>query len=121
LPNPRLNVAAALTCYATAAMDISDGLIGDCEKLLMASKVSGRIEAQKIPHIGLLEEAITGGDDYELLATFKRENFGKAQQEFLMCGVTLTPIGQVETGEGLRVLDLQGDVMLFKHKAYQHF
>jgi len=80
LPTPRLDLVDLLRGEATAAMDISDGLAGDLVKLTRASGVSARIEIAHIPLSAagralivsappLLEIALTGGDDYEILFT----------------------------------------------------
>lgn len=80
LPTPRLDLVDLLRGEATAAMDISDGLAGDLMKLTRASGVSARIEVAHIPLSAagralivsappLLEIALTGGDDYEILFT----------------------------------------------------
>lgn len=80
LPRPRLDLVEILRAHATAAMDVSDGLAGDLAKLCRVSGVSAVIEAPLVPlsasareavalDPGLLEAALTGGDDYEILFT----------------------------------------------------
>jgi thiamine-monophosphate kinase len=80
LPRPRLDLAARLRACASAAMDVSDGLAGDLAKLCRASGVGAVIEAAQVPLSApareaialeprLLETALTGGDDYEILFT----------------------------------------------------
>lgn len=80
LPRPRLDLVDLLRAEATAAMDISDGLAGDLVKLTCASGVSARVEIDQVPLSAagraliagapaLLEMALTGGDDYEILFT----------------------------------------------------
>jgi thiamine-monophosphate kinase len=78
LPQPRLGLTAALR-FAHAAMDVSDGLVGDCAKMLRASGVGGEIDLRATPFSdaartwiaaqpAAIEIAATGGDDYEVLA-----------------------------------------------------
>jgi thiamine-monophosphate kinase len=80
LPEPRLDLIDLLCAEATAAMDVSDGLAGDLAKLTRASGISARIEIARVPLSPagramiagspmLLEIALTGGDDYEILFT----------------------------------------------------
>lgn len=80
LPNPRLDLVETLPAGASAAMDVSDGLAGDLAKLTRASGVSAQVEVAHVPLSAagqaliarapaLLETALTGGDDYEILFT----------------------------------------------------
>ena len=80
LPNPRLDLVETLRAGASAAMDVSDGLAGDLAKLTRASGVSAQVEVAHVPlsaagqvliahRPALLETALTGGDDYEILFT----------------------------------------------------
>lgn len=80
LPNPRLDLVEVLRAGASAAMDVSDGLAGDLAKLTRASGVSAQVEVAHVPlsaagqvliahRLALLETALTGGDDYEILFT----------------------------------------------------
>jgi thiamine-monophosphate kinase len=76
---PRLALGRALRGRATAAMDVSDGLLGDLAKLATASGVGARLELERLPIPPLLAEGhdraqaeryvLHGGDDYELLFT----------------------------------------------------
>lgn len=77
VPEPRVALASALAEFASAAMDVSDGLVGDCDKLAAASGCSALIEAERVPlpgsfarafDDGLLARLLTAGDDYEILA-----------------------------------------------------
>src|SRR5215475_11454891 len=80
LPQPRNALAEAVRTHASAAIDVSDGLVGDCSKLCCASGVAADIDVGRIPFseaakavISLdstvLESALTGGDDYEIVCT----------------------------------------------------
>ena len=78
LPRPRLALAPALRAHATAAIDVSDGLVGDCDKLAAASGCAAEIDAGAVPldpalaarsdRRDVVAAAITGGDDFEILA-----------------------------------------------------
>ena len=80
VPQPRNAIAEALRAHASAAMDVSDGLAGDLAKLCRASGVAAEIECARVPlsdaaraalatEPALIETIVTGGDDYEVLAT----------------------------------------------------
>lgn len=73
-PIPRIEVGLALQRrrLATAAMDISDGLSLDLARLCEESRVSAVIQASALPLGGTLEQALHGGEDYELLFTASR-------------------------------------------------
>ena len=78
-PVPRVEVGRLLVDYASAMMDVSDGLLADLSHIARASQVAIEIDAQSIPlsqqHLSLfdrskaLKHALAGGDDYELVFT----------------------------------------------------
>ena len=68
-PEPRLALGRYLRGRASAAMDISDGLALDLHRLCVASKVSAEIETPPMFRGATLEQALHGGEDYELLFT----------------------------------------------------
>ena len=82
-PQPRLALALKLRGVASAAMDISDGLLADAEKLARASGLRLRIDLERLPQSAALAESflpatatnlmLTGGDDYELLFSVSRK------------------------------------------------
>jgi thiamine-monophosphate kinase len=132
LPQPRNALAEAVRTHASAAMDVSDGLAGDFAKLCRVSKVSASIAAARVPlsdaakaaiaaDPAMLEAALTGGDDYEIVCTVpphKADSFRSAAQAVK---VQVTDIGEVEAGEGARLLGPDGAPLAFKHAAFSHF
>jgi thiamine-monophosphate kinase len=131
VPQPRNAIAEALRQHASAAMDISDGLAGDLGKLCAASGVGADIEAPRVPLSdaaqraiaavpGLIETALTGGDDYEVVATLPAAALGRLTAEAAAAGVALTEIGAVREGP-LRFLDRAGHAMMFKAPSFSHF
>ena len=72
-PTPRIALGRLLLDYASAAIDVSDGLLGDLGHICAASGVGAQIELAKLPLTGPVAEAadwrlsLAGGDDYELL------------------------------------------------------
>lgn len=102
-PTPRLRAGRALAeAGATAAIDLSDGLGGDAKQIAAASGVGLRIEAGALPIAAgvaevtptALELAVSGGEDYELLAAVPPERFEDAQAAVRATGVALTRIGE---------------------------
>jgi thiamine-monophosphate kinase len=126
-PDARIAVGQAIASEATAAIDLSDGLYADLEKLLQASGVGGRIEVNDIPlsaalraaadSAAVLHLALAGGDDYELCFTAPSAAFdGKSE----IAGVPVTRIGQVTAG-GQLSCTLAGNEYQYHHSGYRHF
>ena len=100
LPAPRLDLRDSLRASASAAADISDGLIADAEHIAKASGLGLRIDLDKMPISKAAAEWVetqpdaglarlrlaTAGDDYELVCTVSPENLG---------GLNLTVVGEV--------------------------
>jgi thiamine-monophosphate kinase len=133
LPEPRNALAEILRTHASAALDISDGLAGDLIKLCRASGVSTQIEIARVPlseaahaAIGgepaLLEPALTGGDDYEILAAVPAAKIESFRAGARAAGVAVSEIGRLETGDALpRFIGQDGRPLAFARPAYSHF
>ncbi len=111
-PRPRLALGQSLIGRASAAIDVSDGLLADLQHLLDASAVGATVELSKIPlspalrHLKgeqALRFALHSGDDYELCVTLAPANWQALPDREREA---LTVIGTVESARGLR---LQGD------------
>ena len=103
-PEPRLALGRFLRArlHATAAMDLSDGLSLDLRRLALASSLAAEIEAPPIFPGATLEEALHGGEDYELLFTVPAAR--RVPRDF--DGLPLTRIGTMRKGRaGLVRLD----------------
>jgi thiamine-monophosphate kinase len=111
LPQARVALGIALRGIATACIDVSDGLVGDLEKLCRASGVGADIESRELPlSAGLcsvagpaarLDFALGGGDDYELVFTAAPDD--RARIAALDAGVVLRRIGAVSESIGVRI------------------
>jgi thiamine-monophosphate kinase len=123
-PTPRIGEALWLRDHGASAMiDVSDGIVGDAGHLGAASGVALRISADLVPaHPAARgwEDAVAGGEEYELLVTLP-ETFGTAQSsEFAgRFDLPLTRIGSVEIGDGVTV-ERHGKRVDFP-RAYSHF
>ncbi len=111
VPEPRSAIAEFLGNYASAAMDVSDGLAGDLAKLCRASGVDAEVEMARVPlsdaaraavakEPALIETVVTGGDDYEVLACVPAGKVEAFRQKSSAAGVAVTEIGTVIAGEG---------------------
>lgn len=96
-PEPRLALGRALRNRANAAMDLSDGLSLDLERLCRESHVGARLFAQ-LPRAkgATIEHALHGGEDYELLFTANARKKIPAQ----ISGVAITRIGEITNDAG---------------------
>jgi len=133
LPEPRLAVAEALRAHASASMDVSDGLVGDLAKLCRASGVSGEVEVGRVPlsaaarralrvEPGLIAAVLTGGDDYEIVATVAAGAAEAFCAAAAATGTALTVIGRVMAGEDEpRFFDDHGRALTFAQRSYSHF
>lgn len=126
-PQPQLALGQALRGKATAALDISDGLLADCGHIAKASGVRLLVEREQVPLstavLGLLgadaayEAALSGGDDYVLAFTLPAEHLQALQAE----GGAVQIIGRVVAGEGVALIDADGRDITPAVRGYQHF
>ena len=126
-PVPQLDLGQALRGKATAALDISDGLLADCAHIAVASGVALLIEQAQVPLSAALQAfvgseaarqyALSGGDDYRLAFTLPAQHLPALQQ----AGWPLRVIGRVAAGQGVTLLDEHGQPVQPLHSGYQHF
>jgi len=137
-PSPRIALGLALRGLASAAMDLSDGLVGDLQHLLKASQVGATLRTTAAldllaarqhtdwPSAGINDEAaltcvLSGGDDYELLFTAPNAQRDAVQTAALASQTPVTRIGQIEDTPGLRLVDRQGQVVQRGFVSFDHF
>ncbi|MEJ0013055.1 MAG: thiamine-phosphate kinase [Bauldia sp.] len=132
-PQPRVALAPVLRAYANAAMDISDGLVGDLAHICDASGVGAEINVQDVPlspaaaamllaDAKLLPVILNGGDDYEILATVSPSSVRAFSAEADSAGVSVTCIGTIFAGKGPPVVrDFTGKVIKLAAASHTHF
>ncbi len=131
-PQPRNALARAVREHATAAMDVSDGLIGDLEKMLSLAGLSARIAVADVPlspavaawreNSPLLEIALTGGDDYEILCTLPKARCAQFEAAARKASVAVSRIGSAVREDAPHVIftDENGRAMKPSRKSYSH-
>lgn len=135
-PQARIGLGRSLVHIASAAIDVSDGLLADVGHIATASDVSAIVHTDKIPFSAELNaliknkevdktkaehHALTGGDDYELCFTVPVERQAELTKCVETCGVVITEIGEIVSGNGVECLNAIGQLVEFDVKGYRHF
>ncbi len=127
-PQPRLGLR--LDGIASAAIDVSDGLVQDLGHLCRRSGVGAEIEAGRVPAsdaaraagADLLERRLTGGDDYELLLAVPPDREDSLLAESKRTGIAVTRIGVFGAGPAdVMVRDKSGAALRFVRAGWSHF
>lgn len=132
LPQPRHALAQVLQAHASAAMDVSDGLAGDCAKLCRASGVSATLDVARVPlsnaaralcgaGIDMLQLALSGGDDYEILFTVAPDRCSPLMADARAADVAVSEIGTIVAGSALPRFVHEGGVLSFTTTSFSHF
>lgn len=121
LPEPRIAVADFLRRkkIARSLIDVSDGLSVDLAHVARESAVKAVVNSLLVPVAGgaALEQALHGGEDYELLFTAA----SRTKVPVEIAGVAVTEIGWIERGTGVFITDLRGQPKALEPRAWQHF
>jgi len=141
-PTPRLALGMALCGIATAAIDISDGLLGDLGHILKQSGVGATVNADSAMALvasrayytqanGLSgaeistdqwrDWALAGGDDYELLFTAPLSARALVSAAAQTSQTPVTRVGQIDTGRCLRLIDGEGHAVPNSYSSFDHF
>ncbi len=141
-PTPRVALGLALRGVATAAADVSDGLLGDLGHILAQSGVGATVDADiamqliaarayftgasglfdtKIPALLAIQCVLAGGDDYELVFTAPPARAAAVQAAAQATATPVTRIGCIDAAPGLRLLDAHGQPLPGDWKSFDHF
>ena len=131
LSTPRILAGQALLNLASAAIDISDGLVSDIKHILERSQVGVSLDVAALPlsqellqFVGNLEiaqqYALTSGEEYELCFTVPEQNKGSIESALAHCGCKVSCIGQIRP-QGTFELHHQGKVLNWQLNGYDHF
>jgi thiamine-monophosphate kinase len=134
-PTPRIGEGETLAqSGATAMMDLSDGLSRDLPRLCRASGIGAVIRADRVPlapavavnaeRLGIdpLDVALSGGEDYELLAVLPAGVIDDAAERLRdRFGVPLTEIGETTVREGITIVGDDGEERPLEPKGWDHF
>jgi thiamine-monophosphate kinase len=142
-PTPRVALGQALRGCATAAVDVSDGLLGDLGHVLKASGVGASIDtavaidlmaagapmatvrasngAPLLSPERQLEYVLAGGDDYELVFTAPVAARTAVEAASQQAGTPVARIGRIEAQAGVRLLDARGQALDKRYASFDHF
>ena len=133
LPMPRTALGMALRGVASAAADVSDGLLGDLGHILRQSQVGAQLQLAvcesllACAHDMPLPEnwrrlcTLSGGDDYELVFTAPPSSRDAVAQAAHTSQTPVTRIGVITAGTDLELLDAQGQRVDARYASFDHF
>ena len=133
IPEPRTDLRATLAHYATAAADVSDGLMADAGHVATASGLGLEIDLDQIPLsraaarwaarqpdcAAAVVRLAVGGDDYEIVCAAKPSNVPAMMKMALAGGTALTPIGRFTAKPGARI-SYQGKEIVVGKGGWTH-
>ena len=131
-PFPHLAAGRVLRAFASAAIDVSDGLMADLQHLCTASRVGAVIRTRDLPRSDAFAAATSGadavalqasgGDDYVLCATVPPDHLAPAQAALRAAGLPpLQVIGEVNAGDTARLMDEAGRAVVLNATGYRHY
>ena len=137
-PTPRVALGQALRGVASAAIDVSDGLLGDLRHILSASGAGATLDTSIAMHLianndhecwtkelfhpeKQLEWVLAGGDDYELAFTAPVSAREAVQAAARKSETPVTRIGRIDAEPGLRLTDAQGQLLTGRFSSFDHF
>jgi thiamine-monophosphate kinase len=134
-PTPLVETGRSIATsgLASAMIDLSDGLLSDLGHICEESRVGALLFAEKIPlsselkmladsaGFNLLDLALSGGEDYQLLFTVPEENDQGIAKLFKERDLTLYHIGEIGQEPGIRMVKADGFVAELQPKGFDHF
>ena len=129
-PAPRVKFGLAARGVATAAMDLSDGLVADLPKLAAASGIAAHVAVERLPLSDALRAAapldqahawaLGAGDDYELLLAVPAMRYAELKAAAAQLNLRLTTIGEFHAGRGV-TWSLNGGDFAPAVRGWDHF
>lgn len=130
-PEPRVALGKKLRGLASAAIDVSDGLLADLGHVAAQSRVGAEVDYAALPRSAALracgdraladECLLAGGDDYELLFTAPATRRAEVEAAAAAAAVAVTRIGRVVAGPEVRLLDAQRKPLPVGRRGFDHF
>jgi thiamine-monophosphate kinase len=121
VPQPRVALAGALAKFASAAMDVSDGLVGDCDKLAEASACGAEIDAECVPlHPGLAAWRGDAETMAALLAAIPPDREARFRAAALEAETPVERIGRLIPEPRLTRVTLHGKPLAFARRSFVH-
>ncbi|MEQ9199094.1 MAG: thiamine-phosphate kinase, partial [Rhodospirillales bacterium] len=128
VPEPRLAIGHALRGIASAAIDVSDGLISDIGHIADVSGLAGEIDISGLP-VSTAAEATgrdlltlaTSGDDYELVFCSPADRATDIDRLAAVHNLRITCIGRMTAGSGIQVFDENGSKIDCDNTGWRHY
>ena len=128
-PTPRFDISMHIAQYATSAIDISDGLLIDLQRILSMSDKAAVINVEDIPISDVMrnhiqdkqdiDNVLMGGEDYELIFTINPQDKNKLEQYFSAKNILITEIGRVTRKVKERMKECPDIILLNHGKDYE--
>ena len=130
-PTPQIKLGLLLRDYATACIDISDGLIADLGHIIDSSGVGAKVNFEDIPRSSefnsnltddslIIPLVLSGGDDYELCFTIPSSKQAEFESKVNEMGILVKCIGEIEPEKGVRCF-LKNEEIELQTTGYNHF
>ena len=129
-PEPRVALGLALRGIGSAAIDVSDGLLGDLSHLINQSSLSATLFVDDLPLGDALSSqtidtryalALNGGDDYELCFSAPADKHQAVIDAGQRSQTQVTCIGRLDKGSGIEIQDHQGKLISAVNQSFDHF
>ena len=123
-PEPQIHIAKAIAPWATACIDISDGLLADLGHICTSSGCGAAVYAKDVPlsvdFIAAIAQAqqvpmaLTGGDDYQLCFTLPQQHWSQVSH------LPVTRVGKITRTGGVQAFDAHDQIISLAKSGYQH-
>ena len=132
LPEPRISLGQYLRGHANAVADISDGLVADLGHICRASRVGAKIDLRLIPlskslriamkaDKSIVSQAISAGDDYELLICVDPSLTSNVYEFAEKIGIRMSKIGKINISKDFEIVGLNSEIIELDSEGFTHF